>query len=294
MDDSGREPWNLAYTDNHVLVMPDFDESEIQTIINMYLGYVNAVSGEMFFMTTGTGSGWEVIDGNGDTECEDGALGCTRWYMLSNDRIASFDIHINLDADWAIYSQRSVMTHELGHAFGLWHAYGIFCPPCGETTLPTMTDVAYCPSTCNGCGQLAMYPFWWDLADADITELQSRYYGAVLVDPGQETEPNLPDPGQGRFARPVHITNFPNPFNPRTEFLLTTDVDGPASTQYKLDVFDISGRFVFGYSGSIEGGQEEVAWAGLDEVGRPAPAGIYTVRVITEGGVASRKIALLK
>lgn len=93
-------------------------------------------------------------------------------------------------------------------------------------------------------------------------------------------------------ARAALLGNFPNPFNPSTEirFNLTEEAE------VDLAIYDVSGRRLRDLlSGEVrEAGEHGVHWDGLDDGGRPAPSGVYFVRLIAADEVLSHKIQLLK
>ena len=72
----------------------------------------------------------------------------------------------------------------------------------------------------------------------------------------------------------------PNPFTPgaQLEFML------PASGAPSLEVYDATGRLVRQLlGGSLSAGAHSTAWDGRDQAGRPAPAGVYLVRLAQPG-----------
>lgn len=85
--------------------------------------------------------------------------------------------------------------------------------------------------------------------------------------------------------------NFPNPFNPSTTLAFT--VERPQTVS--LAVYDASGRQVAELaSGHHASGRYAVTWDGRDRRGKMAAAGIYFARLVTDDGVESRKMALIK
>ncbi len=83
----------------------------------------------------------------------------------------------------------------------------------------------------------------------------------------------------------------PNPFNPTTTLSFTLMRDGDAT----LAVYDAQGRRVrVLHQGPAAAGLNEFAWDGRDAAGQPAPSGVYFARLMTEDGLQTRKMALLK
>lgn len=83
----------------------------------------------------------------------------------------------------------------------------------------------------------------------------------------------------------------PNPFNPRTviEFEL-----GHAQA-VALEVFDVRGRRVAVLAeSSLEAGRHQVEWNGTDANGVQATSGVYFLKLTTEDGIHTDRVALLK
>jgi hypothetical protein len=95
----------------------------------------------------------------------------------------------------------------------------------------------------------------------------------------------------GAGARRLAVSNYPNPFNPRTSIRYELPAAGPV----ELRIYDPAGRLVRTLETGEKGaGAHEVDWDGADDRGVPVAAGIYFVRVATERGEASGKVVLLK
>lgn len=83
----------------------------------------------------------------------------------------------------------------------------------------------------------------------------------------------------------------PNPFNPRTTLSFVL----PRSGAVELVVHDLAGnRVATLLDGSLDAGLHEVAWAGVDDRGRPVPTGVYVSRLVAFGEVRTGKLVLLK
>ena len=97
-------------------------------------------------------------------------------------------------------------------------------------------------------------------------------------------DPEVPD----EFAL---TRNFPNPFNPRTRFFF--DLPGPADVE--LAVLDLTGRKVAVLrAGRTTAGRFEAVWEGTDTYGKPAPSGVYCIRLCAGGRFLVQKITLLR
>ncbi len=81
-------------------------------------------------------------------------------------------------------------------------------------------------------------------------------------------------------------TNFPNPFNPSTSFLLRL----PARSTVRAAVYDLIGREVGVLAErELAAGVHALTWSAGSH-----PSGVYLCRVVTEGGTFLRKIVLLR
>lgn len=89
----------------------------------------------------------------------------------------------------------------------------------------------------------------------------------------------------------VALHLVPNPFNPR----VAIEYQLPARGAVTLDVFDVRGRHVVRvFEGEVEAGRGSQVWTGEDHRGRPAPSGVYFIRLrqgdamVTQRGVLVR------
>ncbi|HOX24380.1 MAG TPA: FlgD immunoglobulin-like domain containing protein [Candidatus Krumholzibacteria bacterium] len=81
----------------------------------------------------------------------------------------------------------------------------------------------------------------------------------------------------------------PNPFNPRTEIVVS--VDGLGSLD--LAIFDLRGRRVATLvAGELAAGVHRVGWDGRDDAGRSVPAGTYLCRLKVDAVQRSLKLTL--
>ena len=63
----------------------------------------------------------------------------------------------------------------------------------------------------------------------------------------------------------------------------------------RVRVFDLAGRHVATLlDGSVEAGERELIWDGLDVAGHPVASGVYLARAEAGGEVATRRLVLLK
>jgi subtilisin family serine protease len=85
--------------------------------------------------------------------------------------------------------------------------------------------------------------------------------------------------------------NVPNPFNPQT----TVKFALPHSGKVELKIYDVRGAAVRTLvSGHLEAGQHEAVWQGRDDAGRRVPSGVYFSRLVTDDGVLTRRMTMIK
>jgi len=102
-----------------------------------------------------------------------------------------------------------------------------------------------------------------------------------------------PETGVDDFVpRELAISNFPNPFNPRTSVSFQMPSRGVAD----IRVYDAAGRLVrtLVAGAEFDAGRHEAVWDGKDDAGRGVAAGVYFSRIIAGGREASAKMVLLK
>jgi hypothetical protein len=93
-----------------------------------------------------------------------------------------------------------------------------------------------------------------------------------------ETEPGdqaVARPGSEPAAVGLLHAPYPNPTGDRT--LISWEMVHAAPVQ--VEIFTVSGRRIWSQTYAAKAGLGEVEWSGLDRRGRPAPAGLYLVRV---------------
>jgi hypothetical protein len=85
--------------------------------------------------------------------------------------------------------------------------------------------------------------------------------------------------------------NYPNPFNPTTRI----EYGLPRDEQVRLKIFNVVGQLVYTcVDQSQKAGYYKVDWNGRDQNGKPAPAGIYLMRLQAGAYSQVRKLALVK
>ena len=104
------------------------------------------------------------------------------------------------------------------------------------------------------------------------------------VDVEYDYQPIIPDNFQ------LH-QNYPNPFNLSTNI----EFEIPTRQSVTLCIYDILGREIRQLiDKSLTAGKYKINWDGLDDLGQPAPSGIYLYRLETESSELSKKMILLK
>jgi hypothetical protein len=87
------------------------------------------------------------------------------------------------------------------------------------------------------------------------------------------------------------VGNYPNPFNSTTIIRFTL----PKLQRVRLEVVDVTGRHVRTLvDDRLLSGVHEVRWNGRDDSDRPVGSGIYFCRLMVEGFVQTRVMALVK
>ena len=87
---------------------------------------------------------------------------------------------------------------------------------------------------------------------------------------------------------PVHLSNYPNPFNPST----TISFNIP-SGDARLMIFNVRGQLIRQYNG-LNSGDKQVVWDGADSHGNPQSSGLYFYTLENNGNRFSKKMMMLK
>ena len=89
----------------------------------------------------------------------------------------------------------------------------------------------------------------------------------------------------------VRLSVHPNPFNPRTT--VSFSIDQPQNVE--LCIFDMTGKRIAVLADrAFQAGTHSMSWQGRDLRGRAVASGTYLLRVITDGGVTSEKMMLVR
>lgn len=86
----------------------------------------------------------------------------------------------------------------------------------------------------------------------------------------------------------------PNPFNPRTEIVISLSASGAAGP-VSLEIYDLEGRKVASlFEGQLDAGTHRLTWDGLTDKGEAVRSGVYFGSLTTKEGKHSEKLVLLK
>ena len=119
----------------------------------------------------------------------------------------------------------------------------------------------------------------------------------IFTATGQEPPISLFDIflGSGKLVAlpdsPQLAQNAPNPFNSQTILAYFLHAPGPA----RVEVFALSGqRVAVLHQGQQQAGYHRLRWDGRDDAGRSVASGMYLYRLVTDEGVLTRKLILLR
>jgi len=118
-------------------------------------------------------------------------------------------------------------------------------------------------------------------------------YAVLSIDPIYTSyeEPNIP-------AITISLTNYPNPFNPRTEISFSLNTEITEITE--IEIFNIKGQKIKSFLVTLSGVEgrtntHSVTWNGTDSKNNPLSSGVYFATLKSKDKIlASRKMLLLK
>ncbi len=116
-----------------------------------------------------------------------------------------------------------------------------------------------------------------DLVEADA----ANYLGASVPVLAKAT----PVPSKFSLSQ-----NFPNPFNPKTSFVLAL----PVASEYSVTVYNIAGQVVKTFAGSASAGNKIITWDGTDNNGAVVSSGIYFYKAIADKYSDTKRMMFLK
>ncbi len=122
-----------------------------------------------------------------------------------------------------------------------------------------------------------------------ISELSPRPKLMPKVNPSSTRFKLLIDPGEDAIDIPHEFTlsqNYPNPFNPETKIDFSLPIQGPV----QLIVFDLLGRPIATLANAeFNAGKHTIQWDANN-----AATGVYIYRLVTQQGVFTKKMTLIK
>jgi hypothetical protein len=131
----------------------------------------------------------------------------------------------------------------------------------------------------------------------DVTASPYDYYFVTATDfSGNEGAPitvnTLSGVGGGPRSYVLSVSNFPNPFNPRTTIRYTV----PSRGEVTIAIYDARGARVAVLAERVarEAGAYRVEWDGRSDNGLAASSGVYFVRIVHGDATQNRKMVLLK
>lgn len=121
------------------------------------------------------------------------------------------------------------------------------------------------------------YHNMWVLTDKNITAYNAQ--GFVPIDTPTITNER------------IHITNYPNPFNPNTNIAFTLD----KNKNVNMKIYNIKGQLIKDY-GFINGkqGANVINWNGKDNNNKSVASGVYFIRLNVDNKNYNHKLLLLK
>lgn len=87
----------------------------------------------------------------------------------------------------------------------------------------------------------------------------------------------------------IRFDPFPNPFRDRLNIVFQNQ----EGCEPEIEIYDVSGRVVRGYSQPISTQQYRISWDGKDNYGHQLPGGVYFVRLETADYIETKKVVLL-
>ena len=158
--------------------------------------------------------------------------------------------------------------------------------------------------------KLSRFGEWIGLYQSDGTPVDAIEFGPQYEDESYgrisdgderwdvQIEPTPLGPNAGGISTdspeaPVRFSldAWPNPFNPA----VTLRFNLPESARTRLDIYDLRGRRVITLvDGSLDAGQHEVVWGGVDERGHDCATGVYLAQIRAGERSDRFKLLLLK
>ena len=93
------------------------------------------------------------------------------------------------------------------------------------------------------------------------------------------------------------IGNYPNPFNPETTIVFNVGnrFNLSESVHVSIDIYNLRGQKVRRlFDGFVERGEHTVVWNGKDENGQDVSSGVYLYQMVSDEGVSTKRMVLMK
>ena len=88
----------------------------------------------------------------------------------------------------------------------------------------------------------------------------------------------------------LHITNYPNPFNPSTTIYF--ELSAKNTKNAKIEIYNLKGQKIRRFS--IFNSQSSIVWNGTDQNDQPVSSGVYLYKLQTGYQQKSKKMLLMK
>jgi hypothetical protein len=133
-------------------------------------------------------------------------------------------------------------------------------------------------------------PDWTNVYLAD-NKGAKRVPGPMLI---TQSPTSANEPATTVSSAMLHAS-YPNPFSPAGSTIISFTLPSGSSSATLLDVTDVTGRKVRTLVDKhIPAGTYLVKWDARDESGAAAPAGVYMLRLVTNGGTATQRVVVMK
>jgi len=121
-----------------------------------------------------------------------------------------------------------------------------------------------------------------EVIDGEFTQLDIAMCETVGVEEHEIINPS---------SSIIHLTNYPNPFNPSTTISFSIQNDN----NVELSIFNIKGQKITTLiNEQMQKGKHTIIWSGLDSNNKPVSSGIYLYKVKAGNQESVKRMLLLK
>lgn len=133
---------------------------------------------------------------------------------------------------------------------------------------------------------------WQAVEQFQIIAEHHSFKGRTLyIDHVRIVDPQVVKVDEPVVPETFRLTNYPNPFNPRT----TISYRLPVDANVRLTIYNSLGQTVRVLTeGKAAAGSHSAVWDGLGDDGLPAPSGLYFYRLQTDDFTETQKMMLLR